>query len=103
MRERVTNHFKRDFRYQINTMNNSCCIDDMSSSVNLPDDEENSDGHSQIICLIIQQVADNSVVPFRQIFRVRPREPLRAREEVVPWSERRQLHFSHYLLHRLLI
>lgn len=70
---------------------------------NLPHNEENTDGQSQIISLIVKQVVDNSVVPFGQIFAVRLGEPVRAGVEVVPRSQRRQLHFGHFLRFRLLL
>lgn len=65
-------------------------------NLNLPGDEESGDDQSQIISLIIKQVADNSVVPFHQIFPVWFPESLPAGEEVAPRSERHQLHSAHY-------
>lgn len=62
---------------------------------NLPDNKENNDSQSKIIRLIVKQVADNSVVPFRQIFNIWFGESFPAREEVVPRSQWYQFHFSH--------
>ena len=54
---------------------------------NLPHNYENDDGHSEIVGLVVQQVADHSVVPFGQISEVRFSETVSSREEIIPRSE----------------
>ncbi len=63
--------------------------------LDLPYNQEYNDCQHQIVCLIVQQVADHSVVPFRQISRVWFGEALWARIEIIPASQRSDLHFSH--------
>lgn len=38
---------------------------------NSPNDEENNDGHKQIIGLIVQKIIDHPVAPFLQVLEIR--------------------------------
>lgn len=66
--------------------------------LNSPDNKKHGDSQDEVIGLIIEQVANDSVVPSGQIANIRFGESLRARVEIIPSPERRQLHFSHYSL-----
>lgn len=46
------------------------CSPRRQRQLDLPYNQEYNDCQHQIVCLIVQQVADHSVVPFRQISRV---------------------------------
>lgn len=65
------------------------------SSLDSPDNKKHGDSQDEVVGLVIEQVANDSVVPSGQIPNIRFGESLLARVEIVPRPERRQLHFSH--------
>lgn len=71
--------------------------------VNSPDNKKQGDSQDQVISLVIEQVAHDSVVPFGHIPNIRFAESLRTWVEIIPRPERRQLHFSHGCLRFIIV
>lgn len=63
-----------------------------SEPTRLPHDGKHRGSHHEVIGLVIEQVADHPVVPFGDIFEIRQGEAVVARDEIVPRSQRRDLH-----------
>lgn len=58
----------------------------------LPHNGNHHGSHHQVVGLIIEQVAHHAVVPFGNVPEVRPGKAVRAREEIVPGTERSEIH-----------
>lgn len=58
----------------------------------LPHDGKHRGSHHEVVGLVIEQVADHPVVPFGDVFEIRHGEAVVARDEIVPRSQRRDLH-----------
>lgn len=71
-------------------------VDMQVTEHSLPHDEENHQGHDEVIGLVVQQVADHPVVPFCQISELGLGETVRSGEEIVPLSERSELHLGRH-------
>lgn len=66
-----------------------------------PNNRNHHGSHHQVVGLVIEQIAHYTVVPFGNVPEVRPGETIRAREEIVPGTERGEVHVHVPLLREL--
>lgn len=67
----------------------------------LPNDRNHHGSHHQVVGLVVEQIAHYAVVPFGNVPEVRPGETIRAREEIIPGTERGEVHVHVPLLREL--
>lgn len=61
-------------------------------ALHLPNNRNHHGSHHQVVGLVIEQIAHYTVVPFGNVPEVRPGKTIRAREEIVPGTERGEVH-----------